>query len=476
MTGLPPGYSELMQQPIYIEFPIGQISFTAGRDAISYDKTTQANLIAGFDRVVNELPKLSQAKFDACKTKWEAHCLYGEMVNSSVSGSILRILSQHKRLSFTWQGQAITTSSVTITMKGLGDPIVTALWANSTKSKRSVGEEAVQVGAARSIVFYIDDMPKGAITRLRSYRYQNQPDHDLYLLATGGIDVAEKRVEIDKMLADLGDPPFVLASTLPAKKRNPASMLSKKLNKVYTVNKNNYYASGFEEAADDIDIEEGGFYIPVSRQKPINATTGNPYINFNSIMRQAAILGLIPDGTEIVAVNPSQMKKFEENEEWVEIMGHIKEQMITYLKSNKVIDTIAQANSYNQLRMNGGIYAINSIIQSKHLSDLPNTHELATLCASCTAQAKLTHKFDMNGVLTMAGWVDVKIDDAGGVPGYDFNGEWNKITNKYPMLRIMSSMDNTRVSLLIKYIKDMDRLAEYDQKASSPTIVKVAKP
>jgi hypothetical protein len=473
MPTLPAGYAELLRMPIYMEFPIGQISFTAGRDAISYDKATVANLIAGLDVVVKELPEQSQVKFDACKTKWEAHALYGELINDSMSGSIIRVLNQHKKLSFKWGGEEIKTSTVTITMKSYKDPVITALWGGGSRSKRYANTDPINITANAKTVFYIDDMSKGAVTRMRSWRYANNPSYDLYLLGTDTKEVDVKRVAIDAMLEELGNPPFILASTLPPKKRNPANLLSKKTNKVLTVDSKSYYNNNFSESTDDIDIEEGGYYVPVSRQKVID-DKGVAYTNFSAMIRQAAIMKLIPEGTEIVAVNPSQLKKFTDNEDWVNAVDHIKEAFIADMKTNNVLDAIAAATDYQTLRYTNANYYYNALNGvSVLVQKMANDHPLRVFVDQCTMQVKSSKVTDVSTMMTMSNWLNLQLDVNGGTAKYKFTAEWDKIQAQYPMLRLINYPDANNIKTALKYVQDMDRLAELEKPAV--TVVTIQK-
>lgn len=476
MPALPTGYAELLRMPIYMEFPIGEISFTAGRDAISYDKATVANLIAGLDRVVKELPEQSQAKFDACKTKWEAHCLYGELLNSSMSGSIIRVLNQHKKLTFKWNKEVIDSSTLSVTMKDFTDPLITALFGSSSKSRRYTSADPVQISAVAGTTFYIDDLAKGGVTRLRSYRAANSPANDLVLLGTLSTDVEEKRKAIDVMLEELGNPPFKLVSTLPPKKRNPANVLSRKTNKVLTVDANSYYGNQFGSATEDIDIDDGGYYVPVSRGKVINAK-GEAYTNFNSLLRQAATLKLIPNGTVIVAVNPSQLKKFAENDDWTNALDEITENFAAHLKNNNVADEIATATEYQNIQYTyARHYAHAFMTYSKDMAVLDDTHAISVFGKMYQKQSKVTRNVDVNTLLSMASWLGTTVDTTGGSAVFKFQQEWEAIQNTYPMLKLINYPDQNSIKVILKYVLDTDRLTAIDSKPVKVQKLKVSQP
>lgn len=484
MPSLPAGYAELLRMPIYFEFPIGQISFTAGRDAISYDKATVANIITAVDGLVKELPAQSQVRFDACKSKWAAHAMYGDLINNSVAGSILRVLSQHKRLVFKWQNHDITGAAVAITMKSYIDPIVTVLWGGGSKSKRYAGSAAdpINIAASDKTVFYIDDLPKGAVTRMRSWRFANQPTYDMYLLTADTSDVAVKRKQIDKMLTELGNPEFLLASTLPVKKRNPANVLSRKVSKIITVDSKSYYSNNLTDAVDDIDIEDGGYYVPVQRLKAVN-DKGVAYQNFPALIRQASIMKLIPDGTVIVAVNPSQLKKFEANEDWVNVVTHITENFVAEMKSNDTLNAMASATEYQNLRYHNAMYYVNVLAGSlpgsgPRVNALDASHPLRIFVEQCQAQQKSNKIVDTGVMMNMANWLNMNLDTSGGVADYKFTKEWEAIQAKYSMLQYISYPDSNNIKSALKYIGEIDRLHAFEsqpQIKSVPVIKSQAK-
>ena len=62
--------------PVDLFFKIGEVDVNAGREGLSFDAPTVANIKNRLDSMVIELRDLVSKKFDACTTLWEARCLH----------------------------------------------------------------------------------------------------------------------------------------------------------------------------------------------------------------------------------------------------------------------------------------------------------------------------------------------------------------------------------------------------------------
>ncbi|CAM6053337.1 unnamed protein product [Sphagnum tenellum] len=71
---------------IDIDFPIGTLDVTAGREDLSYDKATLKALEVRAKEIIADAPERVKNRFDACETEFEARKLFGKLY---LYGSIL---------------------------------------------------------------------------------------------------------------------------------------------------------------------------------------------------------------------------------------------------------------------------------------------------------------------------------------------------------------------------------------------------
>ena len=473
MPDLPTGYADLLRQPLYLFFPIGSISFTAGRDAISYDKGTVANLIKALDTVVKEVPTKWQSKFDDAKTMWEARCIYAGLLGDSNSSEILRILNSHKRLAFKWNGQDVAATTATIRMKDFTDPVVTALWGGSSKSKRYIGKDDVNITAAPATVFYIDDPPKGAITRLRSYRFQEQPNHDLILLSAETTDLAEKRKIVDTMLEQLGNPKFVLASTLPAKKRS-ANTLSRRTGRIVEMAAVANGRYRFAENTEEIDMEDGGFYVPICRGVAQYPKDGGQIGNFFHILNRARSMNILAGSDSIIGVNPSQMAKFVDKDGWVNVIEHIKEKFLEQAKAGKLLNEMATDREFQSIRYGSAYRYMFCWTKGDAEKELGADHPISKFMEAYRKQERALKNTALDDFINLANWLNVPVDQSGGTPDFAFSKEWEILMNKYSMLPLINYPDVSHAARVLTYIKQVDFVTEQTAKlASTSKVVKL---
>lgn len=461
MPNLPTGYADLLRQPIVMTFPIGHISFTAGRDAASYDKGTVQNIISALDTLVKEVPEKWQSKFDQCKTMWEARCTYATLIGDGNSSEVLRILNNHKKLSFKWNGQDVNMTTASIHMKDFKDPVVTVLYSNSSKSKRYTTNDPVNITASSSTKFYIDDLPKGAITRLRSYRYQNQPNYDIFLLTTDTSDVKEKRKAIDSMLEQLGNPEYILASTLPVKKRNTTTM-GKRTGRIVEVSNVLTGSNVFMENLEDIDMDDGGFYIPMYRgvAQDGNAT---PLSNFFQVIKQAANLQFITKSDTIIGVTTSQLAKFKSNDSWVNVMDHIKEKFLEQANASTLLNDLASDNAFQDMQYGPSYRLFNAWAGANASVALGKDHPVSIFVDEYAKKSRVVKNRTVDDLTKLAGMLNLTIDAKNGVVAYRFVDKFNELMTRYPMIKIISYPDTAHGKMFIEYIKQVDTVSKLEQ-------------
>lgn len=79
---LPQDLRNLLNQPLVIDFNIGDLEVTASRESLSYDEVTKKAIIDRLECVLDEYLDPFNVKLSACRTMWEAYCTAYAMTSS----------------------------------------------------------------------------------------------------------------------------------------------------------------------------------------------------------------------------------------------------------------------------------------------------------------------------------------------------------------------------------------------------------
>jgi hypothetical protein len=454
MPDLPSGYANLFRMGIHFEFKIGEISFTAGRDAISYDKKTVKNLISAMERFINEAPKKFQKNFDECKTMWEAKCKYAELIQGQGYYSVIGEMGRMNLLRFTWQGKKINTSTVKLEMKSVPKSDIKS-FLRGCRSRNYMANGDLEISADKDVKFFVNDMEKGSVVRVREWRKQN--DANLVYVINPGDDI-----ELKTIMTDLGDPVVQLTSTLPKPPRvNTVSKTTVRLlSRGQSYSNGSYYgAPFFTDCNADIDFDEGGLFIPLLRDRAIDADR-NKIENFMTIIQEAYSMGLLASDEVVYGASPKVLKQFTDAEEWVNVIDVIKERFQEKVKKDNLADKIATYSNWNSWLSNATAYtairnmtAYNKKALNKNLGD---THALTMFQDKVNEGAKLASVSDKNDL--MSRYLNVDVSQTAGKATYDYVATWAALLKKYPMMQVMHYPREQDYPMLFDYIRSMDKL------------------
>lgn len=461
MPDLPNGYANLFSMGIHFEFKIGEISFTAGRDAISYDKNTVKNLIAAMDTFVKEAPLRFQSQFDACATLWEAKCKYNELVNGQGHYSVIGEMSRLSLLKFKWKTIDIRTSTVSVDMKDVLGSVIKNYYRGSRAATYSL-TGILSVTGAPSTTFFVNDMERGHIVRVRKFRKDNENTIDSVFVIEAG-----DSTELQEILDALGNPPTQLTSTLA--KPDRATTVSKTTVRLLSCNSHGngqatyHGASYFTDVVDDIDFEEGGLYIPILRDQAINSERAK-VDNFHALMGEAYTMGLLKTGEVVYGASPKVLKQFETGEDWVNVLDVVKERFLAKVKVDDLADKIATYANWNAWHNVAEGYSIfRNLHHSDHkffLKGLGSDHALIKFQDQVVEGRKLLMVTDKND--TVARYLNLNLVADVGKPQYDYVESWKAILVQYPMMKALHYPRGGDERLLLAYIKHMDELAAHN--------------
>ena len=457
MPELPRGYAALFNMGIHFDFKIGEISFTAGRDAISYDKKTVTNLVAAMDRFINEAPKKFQQQFDGCKSLWDAKCKYNELINGQGYYSVIGEMGRLGLLSFKWNGQKVANSVLTLEMKDVpGTTIKNIYFGRSSRTYHATGNKQLQVQGEKGVKFFVNDMEKGSVVRVREWRKANEGDYNSIYVIHAADDT-----ELKTTLDALGNPETQLTSTLPKPAR--ATTVSRTTVRVLHLSWHGdtvYGTPRFTDCHEDLDFEEGGMFVPLLRDQAIDENR-EKISSFQTIVQEAYNMGLLAKDEVVYGASPKVLPQFAKSEEWVNVLDVIKERFQAKVSKEDLSDKIATYANWAEWNSNAeGYQVFRHLTQSNNnyfKKKLGDVHELTKFQDRVAAGRKLVSVADKND--SMARLLGMDVTQQAGKPEYDYVGTWKALVAKYPMIKVMHYPRGGDEELLLDYIKTMDKLA-----------------
>jgi hypothetical protein len=311
-------YEEILTCAVILDFDIGEIEMDISREKLQYTSETIAAIKKQCDVIKNTIEKKVQDKIDLSKNYYEACKNYYEVVSTTLAN--LNSLKGH--INTTYKGKQIVDS---LTM-GQFLPFVGREFTKSYSSVRStIGPTYLQNFRYTSKMrFYILDMEKGGISAARrdmethgvSHGYLFNPDVDIQTL-------------YDYIGCDKDDGLVVYLSTVPKPPKEERE--KKKYHKILR------YSSNRSWLEEEVDEEDGGFYIEIHRNKPLY---NGMEINLDDIKNYCNRFGItIP--TDIYGVKKVAVDKIKGMSEWKNVVDHIKELVEQYIKTKKVDDVYA---------------------------------------------------------------------------------------------------------------------------------------
>jgi hypothetical protein len=330
---------------------IGSVDVAPSREALSYDKRTIANIIAAFENAAGEMRTVIQKEFDACKTAYEAGCLLHKYQHDSNYEMRELFNSMHKDVPFTWNGKTVSYKYELDTKKIRSTVIVRATSTGRKLSYDSRYEPTTvdvkrEIQLSNKIAVIIDDVHRGTGDILR--QFLNAADVVSSVLVLKAVKKADHdEREMKRIIKMLGDVPVKRVSELPfkptvakgySKGRSTAQRLKftgfKTRNTRWGGEKNRKF-SRLTWQVEDVDLNQGGFYLPIERFAVIY--NGAEQVRLDDIMTAAKLLGLVSDDDlqKTYGFNEKEIAKAGKN--WVNFFDHITAKFAALKVEDKVV-------------------------------------------------------------------------------------------------------------------------------------------
>jgi hypothetical protein len=432
----------ILENGFIVQFEIGDLEIAASREQLSFKPTTIANILKKVDRIIEELPAKFQSSIDECGSYWDA-CIKLQEFTSSYP--VVRSLVDYSGGSIClWQGRKIATGYIRFPFSELPGLVITTYSGRSTS--RTVADNQTNQDACfhitpdKDIQFVVNDLPRGGAGRTKTNA--RTTNKQTYLLA------CDDQAVIETFIDKLGNPSnCVKASSFPAP---PVSARITKAS-IQVLKKAWDGKLVFESPTDDVEVGDGGFYIPLLRGKPDSTSL------FFDIIKDARKLGILASDELVYGVTRAILPKIEKHEGWENILDTIKERFNTWVDENKVADELSFRQNFNRWSgdMGWSHYWIKQL-NSDSIKILGEDHKVSVFYKEIeNAQA-----VSIDTVVALASQLGADASVSGGTSRFDFVGSWEVIMEEYPMIKYGIRVDKAEeLEPLLIYFKICDSAA-----------------
>jgi hypothetical protein len=255
-----------------IQYKIGELDVNAGREGLSYDKDTIANLAKGLVGIRAEMAKELQDNMDKCANRYDAIACWLE-------------LDRQNLFNLTWNGKKITESFIRYSFKEtVGTEIVVNFEAKQQTYRKislsRVRPDNVCINPAHKSYFVLIDDRKAYAKRIR-YADKRIGEEAIFLLPTGEVNKGVFDEIIKDFDADgtpykyLSDIPY----TFPEKDKTPRVKYNYSGFYEYTHLSNATVLANLTNLSDE-DFEEDSIYIKwhtTQRRVQLGTSSFKPY-------------------------------------------------------------------------------------------------------------------------------------------------------------------------------------------------------
>jgi hypothetical protein len=340
--------------------PIGQVEVAPSREALGYDTTTIRNLVAHIENAAGEMRDSIQEAINTAPNMWSARKMIHRMSNEDSMSSVFKPL--HKHQPFTFKSLPIDTT-ITLDIEQMPSLAVEVLQVSSRYGRRGRGA-SIEVNIDRAdhefnaqisiiqqpnTITLVDDMGKGFTGTVRAYAkdlYNSNTSKNPHFVMIRPIDhkAGIDRADMEAVLQQLGGPETVtvtsIAPAVAAKKATYYRPRGKTERLVFTgfVKGEHGLRRKFSRLTwerREIDLNTGGFYVPIERFEVNQLGVHTAYID--EMTRLACDLSFFQSVPDIVGFTDKEMDSIAGDDSWVNLFDHMKESVQAYMADPLVI-------------------------------------------------------------------------------------------------------------------------------------------
>ena len=422
---------------LVLRFEIGELDIQPSREELSYDPLTVKLLEERLDQVMRELRVKIEQHFVACKTLWEAKCALSDLDRNKDTRNVLGVLSRggHK---IQWQGRDIGACDyIEWTTNGLFNKENPAPNVYNVSSFARAKEKH-RLDARSKIKFVIADCADAAVRCRKAYYDGPATTAEVYLIR--GADQA-----VSKLLAYLGDPPTIKASSLPRADRKAMKFKGR----VWTGDtywRSRKGARWSNEA--ELTAAQGGYYVTVLHEDPVDEN--DLAIQLKSMINCATTLGILPKDAKIWGLNKTNTKLVKDLPQWTNFYKMFKEEVSKRIALNNTGNLVLIKQELAQMertfrgstsRWFDNFGAMNNVV--------------GQMVREWKAAADQAAHVDITELRSAAGLLGLVLEGTGTRP--QIYKQWAGVVARYPLMRWATGCTlDTEFAEFVNYVNMVD--------------------
>ena len=463
----------LLRFPLEIRFDIGELEFAASREELSYKPDTVAAIRKRIDKVLREVPKQSQEKFDKAHSLWEAKHLIFELLHSNTALSkLISHIVKHKNYAFKYDGKDINSCDLTIEFKkfpGLTFKRITANEVgrvinmndyikkqddyikdrNTTYDKLSWNQKFHQVSAYPTVIFFTNDLKIGPGKRLTKFAESKLRHYngEVIFLVEGPDAIVEA------FFKEIGNPPVHKTSELPIPEKAPTK---KKIQ--YRKWVNNY--SCWSDKDDETDQNEVIYYAYVARDVATCGKYSFDLHQFRSLFNTLKNIDTFNSNAKIIGLSKLEFDKQEARTDtkWIRLDKVVDGLFDKIMANTKLVEKLVRLKSVEFVKNDYSLDKMMISLSAVHsqFNDKRPMHQYLAKFVECNStsrdlQDKMRVFFDLVKLLN-------KNEVLSALP--NMQTEWTTTLKSYPMMKYIHYHYMDKFTDIIDYIKMIDDVAK----------------
>lgn len=467
----------LLELPIDMSVQLGDIEVAASREALSYTPRTIKNLLRELEKAAVELRESIQQGFDDCKTEWEMCAMFDAIKNGPQLFCTI-FDNFHFDKSFLWNNKIISPNlNINLPAINVKNFIIKRYlvsnkgltFINSWDSSRNI-DKILNPTITKSLHVIVSKIAtpqnqeiKNHISTLPVERYENNSNANKYVLLIKPISKKlYNQAELDRLIEAINPPSVFLYEEIavPSTKRVQAKK-SKEDKYLWTGFTNKQTRWGVTNqlhrkfgrlcwTVETIDLEEGGFYVPIDYYDIIYPGIDTLY--FHEIYKTAKILNLLPTDANVYGIKEKEIASL--NDKWINVFDHIKDEYKKFKKSG-VLDANVNIKAVTS-RMNNKIFT-NILNNWSRIGSTINDGEMKTFLTTIHNMLNIKPIVDLPTLNEFENHMGYKLTIE--KQSDTLIKQWDNLKyDTYPMLSLLDVHDSeSKRQMIIDYINVVDR-------------------
>lgn len=426
---LDPDARKVLGTPIDLDFPIGALDVTAGREDLSYDKPTLATLERKALAVYKRFPATVAKAIIACPTEYEARLLFGSLFSQ---GNVCQRLAGG--MSVQYGSVVIASRILTLNLAAYPGCRITEVTTTSSRRVRTNtfnSAAEVKIAAFAGTRLVIDDLPRGCSGRVETAFRSADWAKTMVAYVVRGTDQAA----LKPLLAALKGMPVTMASTLPVAPSRKYDKRPQAVLNATMFNKSSPIHDGFWTVR-PVDMSAGGLYVRRSHHYVLNEA-GKMDRDFTTLLSRAFALGLFDASTTVVGFDKKTTDMVAMDARWKRFDIHLREKLLGEPAIRNRLNRVAKRLDFDLSVMGNHKLSVFAGEVQRHSDALDPDHLIRVLLRDWFEASRSHLDLHSRNYMDLFQLLNLSADISGG--SESFLSRFAAVHARYPLLRYVEA-------------------------------------